>query len=319
MTEKIKKLLKNRIFIFVLAALLFGTIGVSAATYFPSNDVTYDNTESGLESMNVQGAIDELYGKAQQCSSNSNDRVEDMGGTTTSGGDGLYKDVYEAGRYFFKGKNPNNYITFNEETAGWRIMSLESDGTIKIMKIASIGNRVWDDSSNDWRSSDLNTYLNETYYNSLNSTARGQVVLHNFNIGAYPFYNQNPNYGDSTDGINAENEQVWNGNVGLATVSEYLRSNSNTNYCRTITLNNINYNTCKNTNWMFNNSHWWTMSASTSRTNYVFYLNSNILYGYSSYTNDLVDSSYGVHPVVYLSSSVKLSGSGTQSDPYTIS
>ena len=106
MTEKIKKLLKNRIFIFVLAALLFGTIGVSAATYFPSNDVTYDNTESGLESMNVQGAIDELYGKAQQCSSNSNDRVEDMGSTTTSGGDGLayIKMFMKLEDIFLKGK-----------------------------------------------------------------------------------------------------------------------------------------------------------------------------------------------------------------------
>lgn len=74
-----------------------------------------------------KGAIDELYGKAQQCSSNLNDRVENMGGITTSGGDGLYKDVYESGRYIYKGVNPNNYITFNGEEAGWRIISLESD------------------------------------------------------------------------------------------------------------------------------------------------------------------------------------------------
>ena len=28
-------------------------------------------------------------------------------------GDGLYADEYEAGRYFYKGTNPNNYLTFN--------------------------------------------------------------------------------------------------------------------------------------------------------------------------------------------------------------
>ena len=158
-----KKILKSRIFLCILVTLVFGIVGVSAATYFPSEDVTYDNNDSGLSSTDVQGAIDELYGKAQQCSSNSDDRVEDMGGTVSSG-DGLYADSYEEGRYFYKGKNPNNYITFNGENAGWRIVSLESDGTIKIMKIASIGNRVYSSSSNVWETSDLSKYLNGTYY-----------------------------------------------------------------------------------------------------------------------------------------------------------
>ena len=30
-------------------------------------------------------------------------------------GDGLYKDEYEEGKYTYKGANPNNYITFNNE------------------------------------------------------------------------------------------------------------------------------------------------------------------------------------------------------------
>ena len=41
---------------------------------------------------------------------------------------------YEDGRYFYKGADPNNYITFNDEPAGWRIMSLEPDGAIKIIR-----------------------------------------------------------------------------------------------------------------------------------------------------------------------------------------
>ena len=68
--DKKKKSL-NRIFIFVLSGLIFGTIGVYAATYFPSDDVTYDNTESGLSSNNVQDAIDELY---ENCSSTATSR-----------------------------------------------------------------------------------------------------------------------------------------------------------------------------------------------------------------------------------------------------
>lgn len=69
MRNKFKKVLKNRIFIFVLGGLIFGTVGVCAATYFPSNQVTYDNKTSGLESTDVQGAIDELYNTCQSSSS----------------------------------------------------------------------------------------------------------------------------------------------------------------------------------------------------------------------------------------------------------
>lgn len=56
-----KKIFKSRVFWCLVTALVVGTISVSAATYFPSNDVTYDNKTSGLKSTDVQGAIDELY------------------------------------------------------------------------------------------------------------------------------------------------------------------------------------------------------------------------------------------------------------------
>ena len=47
-------------------------------------------------------------------------------------GDGLYEDSTRAGRYVYKGANPNNYITFNNET--WRIVAKEADGTYKIVR-----------------------------------------------------------------------------------------------------------------------------------------------------------------------------------------
>ena len=56
-----RKVLKSRIFICIFTALVVGTVSVSAVTYFPSNQVTYDNTVSGLKSTQVQDAIDELY------------------------------------------------------------------------------------------------------------------------------------------------------------------------------------------------------------------------------------------------------------------
>ena len=322
MKEKLRKIVKSRIFIFVCAALLFGTIGVSAATYFPSVDVTYDNEESGLVSTDVQGAIDELYVKAQQVSSGSDDKVEDMGGTVSSG-DGLYADSYESGRYFYRGKNPNNYITFNGEKAGWRIISIEPDGTIKIMRTSDINtndNLAWDTSgnfgNNNWaRPSSLNTYLNGDYYNSLNSTAKNQIVSHTWKIG--PVTNDN---GCLTDNVNSEGDIRWSGKVGLATVSEYLRSSSNVGMCRTFALNNDHAGTCANSNWMVNSSYanWWTLSSRAGSDVPVF-----LVYSNGTISNELDDglANYAraaVRPTLYLSSSVTLSGSGTSSNPYTL-
>ena len=309
-----KKIFKSKMLIFCLGIFLCGIVGVCAEAIFPSVDVTYDNKESGLKSTNVQGAIDELYVKAKEISSGSDGKVEDMGGTVSSG-DGLYADSYESGRYFYRGKNPNNYITFNGENAGWRIISLEPDGTIKIMRIASIGSRAWDESNlNNWtRPATLNTYLNGTYYNSLNSTAKNQIVSHTWKIG--PVTNDN---GCLTDNVNSEGDIRWTGKVGLATVSEYLRSSSNVGMCRTFALNNDSIGTtCANSSWMVNSSYnyWWTLSSYAGNSNSVFYVHSG-----GKLSDNRADNTYGaVLPVVYLSSSVTLSGSGTSSDPYQIS
>ena len=64
------KVRKNLI-IFAIGFLIFGSIGVCAITYFPSNQVTYDIKTSGLNATEVQTAIDELYSKAKSCSSDS--------------------------------------------------------------------------------------------------------------------------------------------------------------------------------------------------------------------------------------------------------
>ena len=68
--------------------------------------------------------------------------VEQLKGTVVTAGDGLYTDSDEQGRYVFKGGNPNNYLTLNNET--WRILSIESDNTLKIIREDSIGDITFD-------------------------------------------------------------------------------------------------------------------------------------------------------------------------------
>ena len=232
------------------------------------------------------------------------------------GQDGLYADEYEPGRYIYKGANPNNYITFNNET--WRIISIEADGSIKIMRNESIGSRAWDSSnSNDWETSDIKSYLNGDYLATI-TTNQDKIVPHTWSIGGVTYNNS-----DLADQINDENgTQSQSASVGMITVSEYLRANTNTEQCGNFSLNNSNYSTCKTTDWMFNivpsNDYLWTISLSASGSRSIFNVS-----GSSSSAGWLGDSfannSSGVSPAVYLSSDITLTGDGSSSNPYVLS
>ena len=255
MQEKIKKFSKKYLIGIVLGVFVFGIGGVYAATYIASNRITYDHSTSGMSATEVQGAIDELY---STCFPPIIDKIIDS----------LEKDPYEC-RYFFTGANPNNYVTFNGEKAGWRIISIECDKTIKIMKIDSIGKQVWDQSGiNNWtRPANLNTYLNSTYLNGLSSTAQSQIVSHSWSIGAVTYEDNN-----LRNQINDENSKTWNGKIALPTVSEYFRTNSNTS-CNTFYNYNRNWNTCTNSTWMYHKVlDWWTLTPDSDYSNSVSHI-----------------------------------------------
>ena len=239
------------------------------------------------------------------------------------GEDGLYADEYEPGRYFYKGANPNNYITFNNET--WRIISIESDGSIKIMRNESIGNRAFDTTggtygSNNWdRPADLKTYLNSEYLATI-TTNQDKIIPHTWSIGKVTSNNT-----DLADQINDENgTQSQSANVGMITASEYIRANSNKTQCGNMSINNTNRSTCKTTDWMFNivpsGSYLWTISPLASSSRGLFSVN-----GVSSGRAGSLDdrnaaiAPNGVSPAVYLSSDITLTGDGSSSNPYVIS
>lgn len=299
MKQKIRKALKNRIFLCTLTAIIFGTVGVSAATYFSSKDVTYDNTESGLKSKDVQGAIDELYNTCFPPLSSGEQIIKDAN---------LTMDLYED-RYFFIGIDVNNYIIFNGET--WRILSIEGDGRIKIVSNTVIEDRAYSTNySNNWtRPATLNDYLNQTYINTLSDKDKVDTNL-TWSIGAVTHVNNN--LGNQ---ISDENSKTWDGRIALITASEYLRTNSNKNNCETYQDVFNNYNSCKNTTWLYINDDWWTLSAYKGDSEPCIVVKASGSLSTASSANN----SYGVRPTLYLKSTVKITGgTGTQNDPYTI-
>ena len=319
MKEKTKELLKKYLIGFILGLGSVGIVAVYAETYFHSNDVTYDNKASGLSSTDVQGAIDELYGVCT---------AKPPAGETIIENAGLEKDPYEC-RYFFTGANPNNYITFNGEEAGWRIISVECDGSIKIIKNESIGTMKWDSSetslgsgmyygNTNWaRPADLNTYLNSDYYNNLSVTAQSQIISHNWSIGQVIYDNN-----DLVAQVENENNEFWNGNIALPTISEFLRTNSNKSQCGTMMSFNNNWvhgsttgNLCKNTTWMVSSAGseiFWSLTK-IGIANILPISNAEISDYYNPY------STVNVKPSLYLSSDIKITGGdGSQNNPYTL-
>ena len=66
--KKVKKFLIGNIktvVAFILGIIISGTTVYAATILFASNQVSYDNTSSGMSATNVQDALDELYTKAQ--------------------------------------------------------------------------------------------------------------------------------------------------------------------------------------------------------------------------------------------------------------
>ena len=185
------------------------------------------------------------------------------------------------------------------------------------MKDDSIGDIAWDDTggtwgSNNWnRPADLNTYLNGDYYNSLTSTAQGQIVEGTYYAGVVTNLNN-----DMQDQISDEKTVTSKVKVALPTVSEYLRANSNKEQCGTYSLNDDNYRTCKKSDWMYMNDNWWTLSPVSGTSDFVFGGNS-----YGSVSSNVRASFMfsAVRPAITLSSEVQITGGmGTESNPYTL-
>ena len=193
---------------------------------------------------------------------------------------GTTEDITE---YRYRGANPKNYVTFNNEV--WRILGVfpTDDGTgnieyrIKLIRNESVGDNYWnnctdanndricDDTNkamNDWTGATLNTYLNETYLNSINSTSKSLISNTKYYLGGlgaeetteesiikayqttgvqlYGFERkiQNGNCSAVKDGNNTyyvgtecyyygTNPNSWTGKIGLMYSSDYFYASEN--------------------------------------------------------------------------------------------
>ena len=311
---KIKKVFKNRIFLCLFTALVVGTVSVSATTYFASSDVTYDNKESGLASNDVQGAIDELYNACfpPKPPTAANTIIDLL----LSNADKLYEDEHGDIRYY--GKNPNNYVSFNNEL--WRIIGV-IDGKVKIIRNESVLNNAWGSSfNNNWNKSTLKSYLNGTYYNSIDGRYKNMISEETYYLGGPTDGNYDSLTASDYYTVERDSTQVYSGNPASTTQKIGLMYPSDYGYAaRSSCLSTALYNYddgCYSSDYLYSGVDEWLQTPFASDYNYAIPLDihGNVETGYR------VAVSNAVRPVLYLTSETQITGGdGSKSNPFQLS
>ena len=250
------------------------------------------------------------------------ENIEDPTSTT----DGLYADPEEANRYVYRGSSVNNYICLGgsgdtcTDANLYRIVAIEPNNGLKVVKNETLGSMYWNTtSSTTWANASLNSYLNSTYYNSLNQNTVRQYIDTN-----PTYYVGNVSYsGTLQNTIDEEHGTAYVNNVGLLNVSDFLRSMS-------LTYSNIScgsFDTMTYTpNLLMCGSGSWLKTTLDRNDTDVWFINPGQSTNVSTLDTHYSVQSYrtpheheiSVHPVFYLKSNILLKGQGTEQTPYRI-
>ena len=258
----------------------------------------------------------------------------------------------ESTGYRYEGKNPNNYIYFNNEL--WRIIGVfdaSSHGKTgeyltKIIRNDSLGGYAWDKSNkNNWATSSLYNLLNTNYYNATDGTSSGNCYQYSTTITGncdYTVTGIQSDYRsmvenvtwylggkDRPDNYTAEafytgerdRTSIYSGNttsisnyIGLMYVSDYGYSVLSSSCARTTNLYGYDTSACGGSSWLKNETSEWTITHRTSFSSHSF-----ILHYTAALNSNNPYYGYTTRPVLYLKSNTqKINGTGTISNPYII-
>ena len=269
-----------------------------------------------------------------------------LSGTTQGTG----QVVNEKG-YRYEGKNPNNYVWFNNEY--WRIIGVfdntshgqSGKNLVKIIREELLSGLAFDkNNSSNWTTSSLRSLLNENYYNATNGTESGycynysNVITNNCNytkIGIQDKYRKmianvtwylggfsrtsattSAFYGyERGTTVYSGRPTSTTGYIGLMYPSDYGYSVLSSSCTRTTNLGSYNSAKCAGQSWLYGKGYELTLTPNSSRSTSVFFLSSN---GYLNYSNN-ANYGYGSRPVLYLDASVyKIDGDGSLKNPYIV-
>ena len=262
---------------------------------------------------------------------------------------GTGKVINENG-YRYEGKNPNNYIWFNNEY--WRIIGVFDSAThgqagkslVKIIRDKQIGYQTWDSAgTNNWSTSSLKSLLNDYYYKATDGTNSGKcygysnTVTSNCNYtknGIQSYYrnliqsvtwhlggynsiavtaNNFYTYERGTT-VNGSNPTTTTGYIGLMYPSDFGYSALESDCARTTLLSEYITAACAGASWLSGRSFDLTLTQYTTNATQTISISREGKIA----ARDAIGN-FGVSPVLYLNSSVYLvDGNGSLDNPYII-
>ena len=279
---------------------------------------------------------------------NLNDYTISLAGTTQ----GLGQVVNENG-YRYEGKNPNNYVWFNNEY--WRIIGvfdsashgLDGKNLVKIIRASALGGLAWDKSvTNNWTTASLNFLLNGAYYNATDGTNSGYcignaaraTIISNCNytkkgiqagyrgmianvtwyLGGYSSIKTTTDafYGyERGTMVYSGRPTSTTGYIGLMYPSDYGYSVLSSSCARTTNLDSYGTSTCAGASWLYGQGYEWLLTPFSTESAFVFFFSDSgdLNYDYTVYGYN------SFRPVIYLNASVyKIDGDGSLNSPYII-
>ena len=259
-----------------------------------------------------------------------------------------YEQINAGIRY--EGKNPNNYIWFNNEY--WRIIGVFDSAShgvsgknlVKIIRADVLDGLAWNKSNtNDWTVSSLKSLLNGAYYNAQDGTNsgycygysttatancdytkrgiqsgyRGMIANVTWHLGGYSSSSATAEafYGyERGTTVYSGRPTSTTGYIGLMYPSDYGYSVLSSSCARTTYLDSYGSGTCEGQSWLYGKGDEWTLTPFSSSRYNVFHLYS---VGIVSY--DYADTGFSSRPVLYLDASVyKIDGDGSLKNPYIV-
>ena len=375
-------IMKKRILIFSIVIVVF-LISIMAMNYYTSNaktftqdGVTYALTLDGnsvnsfpskgmyrvdVTCNNAMGrwlyedwnlAVENITGNNATCNIDFvtifktylNNYIIDLTGQDQGKG-----QVVNENGYRYEGKNPNNYVWFNNEL--WRIIGVFDSAShgqsgknlVKIIRNESIGQLMWNNiESSDWSQASLKNLLNGAYLNAqngtdseycwsdvdipgncdytiigINITSRTMIANANWPLGGSNIADTPDNLYINERGTNVygSNATEWTGKIGIMYASDYGYSVLASSCARTTRLDLYATSTCAGESWIYSLGAEWLLTPKSNHEYMVYYLSYSVGFVDRLYPND----GKTVRPTLYLDSSVYvIDGNGTMADPYII-
>ena len=251
--------------------------------------------------------------------SNTNNNVPEEGGKNESTGRIAYEvinevegleDIADAKRY--NGPSPNNYATIDGES--WRIIGVYGNN-LKIIKTVKLPeNKKYHNTIINgylsWASSDLSQYLNNDYYNSLSTKMKNMIENSTWYVKSSPYYYK------AEYAYNSVKNEEWTGNIGLIAPYEVLYSANKS--CWNTSADGLT-EACLSSIWLKKGEDYFTLIPYNTENDSILIVNSQGGIRRISFNKYSPIDEMAVYPVVYLKSSVKITGgTGTVDDPYTL-